>query len=107
MAGFGSVLYLSSQLGAGPRDGLMLGLSRKTGWSVRFRRTALEVFVLIVGWVLGGAVGIGTVVFALAIGPAMQWLADKSGKELGENREGQPPFFIRRSAQMVRSYSNS
>jgi uncharacterized membrane protein YczE len=107
MAGFGSVLYLGSQLGAGPRDGLMLGLSRKTGWSVRFTRTALEVFVLIVGWVLGGAVGIGTVVFALAIGPAMQWLADRSGQELGENRGGQPLFSYAEVLKWPRSYSNS
>ena len=55
LAGFGSALYLGSQLGAGPRDGLMLGLSKKTGWSVRRTRTALEVFVLIVGWILGGS----------------------------------------------------
>ena len=77
LAGFGSGLYLGSQLGAGPRDGLMLGLSRKAGWSVGRTRTALEVLVLIVGWILGGAVGIGTVVFALTIGPAIQLMAGK------------------------------
>jgi uncharacterized membrane protein YczE len=79
LASLGSALYLGSQLGAGPRDGLMLGLSRKTGWSVRSTRTALEVLVLIVGWILGGAVGIGTVISALTIGPAIQFMAAKPG----------------------------
>lgn len=91
LAGFGSALYLGSQLGAGPRDGLMLGLSRKTGWSVRRTRTVLEVLVLIVGWILGGAVGIGTVIFALTIGPAIQFIAGKAGQELG--KQGDEPHF--------------
>ena len=82
LAGVGTVLYLGSQLGAGPRDGLMLGLSRIKGWSVSRTRTGLEVLVLIVGWVLGGAVGIGTVVFALTIGPTIQFIAAKAGQEL-------------------------
>jgi len=62
----------------------MMGLSRKTGcWSVRRTRTALEVFVQIVGWLLGGAVGIGTVIFVLTIGPAIQFVAGKVGQQLG------------------------
>jgi uncharacterized membrane protein YczE len=83
LAGLGTVLYLGSQLGAGPRDGLMLGLSRRNGWSVSRTRTALEVLVLIVGWVLGGAVGIGTIIFALTIGPTIQFIAGKAGEDLG------------------------
>lgn len=83
LASFGTALYLGSQLGAGPRDGLMLGLSRKTGWSVRRTRTALEVLVLFVGWILGGAIGIGTVIFALAIGPGIQFMSGKAGEQLG------------------------
>ena len=83
LASFGSALYLGSQLGAGPRDGLMLGLSRKTGWSVGRTRTALEVLVLVVGWILGGAVGIGTLISALTIGPAIQFLSGKTGQQLG------------------------
>lgn len=82
LAGLGSVLYLGSQLGAGPRDGLMLGLSRKTGWSVRLTRTALEVAVLVAGWFLGGAVGVGTVVIALTIGPVIQLMSLMTGEEL-------------------------
>lgn len=62
-------LYIGSQLGPGPRDGLMTGLVRRTGLSVRLVRTTLEVTVLAVGFLLGGPVGLGTVVYALAIGP--------------------------------------
>src|SRR6185503_10211311 len=83
LAGLGTVLYLGSKLGAGPRDGLMLGLSRRKGWSVSRTRTALEVLVLIIGWVLGGAVGIGTIIFALTIGPTIQFIAAKAGEDLG------------------------
>jgi uncharacterized membrane protein YczE len=96
LGGLGGALYLGSQLGAGPRDGLMLGLSRKTGRSVRVTRTALEVFVLIVGWILGGAVGIGTLVSALTIGPAIQFIARKTGQQLGE-RVDQRPLLMRQS----------
>lgn len=67
--GLAGALYIGSQLGPGPRDGLMTGLVRRTGLSVRLVRTSLEVLVLGVGWLLGGLVGLGTVVYALAIGP--------------------------------------
>lgn len=82
LIGLGSVLYLGSQLGAGSRDGLMLGLSRKTGWSLHLTRTALEVTVLIAGWFLGGAVGVGTVLVALTIGPVIQFMSRMTGEEL-------------------------
>lgn len=82
LGGIGSALYLSSQLGAGPRDGLMLGLVRKTGWSVRLTRTALEAAVLFIGWILGGAVGVGTVISALMIGPVIQFMSRKVGWEM-------------------------
>lgn len=80
----GSVAYLASQLGAGPRDGLMLGLSRKTGWSLSVTRTALEVAVLATGSLLGGSVGLGTVFIALAIGPVIQFVSRISGEELSK-----------------------
>ena len=67
--GVATALYIGASLGAGPRDGLMTGLVRRTGRSVRVVRTGLEVTVLGVGWLLGGTVGIGTVLYALAIGP--------------------------------------
>lgn len=65
-------LYLSAAFGAGPRDGLWRGIVARTGLSVRRVRTTLEVTVLGLGWLLGGTVGIGTVVYAIAIGPLVQ-----------------------------------
>lgn len=64
--------YIGARLGPGPRDGLMTGLVRRTGRSVRLVRTGIEVTVLAVGFALGGAVGLGTVVYALGIGPLVQ-----------------------------------
>jgi uncharacterized membrane protein YczE len=68
----GSGLYLASDLGPGPRDGLMTGLHFRFGWSIRRSRTVVEVAVLILGFLMGGTVGLGTVVFALGIGPLVQ-----------------------------------
>jgi uncharacterized membrane protein YczE len=68
----GSGLYLSTDLGPGPRDGLMTGLHHRFGWSIRRARTAVEVTVLVLGWALGGTVGLGTLVFAFGIGPLVQ-----------------------------------
>lgn len=62
-------LYIGARLGPGPRDGLMTGLHRRTGWRIWIVRTLIEVTVLIIGWILGGQVGIGTLAFALLIGP--------------------------------------
>ncbi len=67
-----TAMYIGSRFGAGPRDGLMTGLNRRTGWSIRLVRTAIEVVVVAVGWALGGTFGVGTVVFALVIGPLIQ-----------------------------------
>ena len=67
-----TALYIGSQLGPGPRDGLMTGLHRRTGVSIRLVRTGLEVVVVAIGWVLGGVVGIGTLLYALGIGPLVQ-----------------------------------
>jgi len=72
LCGIASGLYIGAQLGRGPRDGLMTGLHRRTGWSLRLVRTLLEVAVVLVGLTLGGVLGIGTVVYALAIGPLTQ-----------------------------------
>jgi uncharacterized membrane protein YczE len=72
--GIASACYIGARLGPGPRDGLMTGLARRTGWSVRLSRTLIEIVVLGVGWLLGGSVGAGTVVYALAIGPIVQLL---------------------------------
>ncbi|MGX5681546.1 membrane protein YczE [Schumannella luteola] len=62
-------LYIGARFGPGPRDGLMTGIHRKWGWRIWIVRTAIEVTVLVIGWLLGGNVGIGTLAFALLIGP--------------------------------------
>jgi uncharacterized membrane protein YczE len=67
-----TVLYIGAGLGPGPRDGLMTGLVARTGLSVRLVRTSIEASVLAVGWLLGGTVGVGTLVYALGIGPLVQ-----------------------------------
>lgn len=66
--------YIGARLGPGPRDGLMTGLVRRTGRSVRLVRTCIEVTVLATGWLLGGTVGVGTVLYALSIGPLVHML---------------------------------
>ena len=68
----GAGLYISANLGAGPRDGLMVGLTRVSGWPFWVIRTIGESVVLITGWLLGGTVGIGTALFAISIGTLMQ-----------------------------------
>ena len=68
----GSALYLGAHLGPGPRDGLMVAIHVRTGWRVGTARAVLECVVLVLGVLLGGPVGIGTVLFALGIGPAVQ-----------------------------------
>jgi uncharacterized membrane protein YczE len=86
--GLGSGLYLGADLGPGPRDGLMTGLHRRTGWSIRRARTTIELTVLVIGWALGGTIGLGTVVFAVGIGPLVQAflkLFDRDGR-LGRRR---------------------
>ena len=74
LCGVASALYIGAQLGRGPRDGLMTGLARRTGASIRLVRTALEVTVVLIGLTLGGVLGLGTVLYALAIGPITQAL---------------------------------
>ncbi|MET9297510.1 hypothetical protein [Streptomyces sp. NPDC003077] len=71
--GVATGLYISARFGPGPRDGLMTGLHRRTGRPLRLVRTCIEVTVLAVGFVLGGSVGVGTVLYALAIGPLAQF----------------------------------
>ncbi|WP_197519886.1 membrane protein YczE [Pseudonocardia sp. HH130630-07] len=65
--------YIGVGLGPGPRDGLMTGLADRTGWSVRLVRTAIEVTVVLTGWLLGGTFGVVTVLYAVGVGPLIQW----------------------------------
>ncbi|MCU1409211.1 MAG: putative rane protein YczE [Microbacteriaceae bacterium] len=66
-------LYIGAHFGPGPRDGLMTGLHRRTGWKIWIVRTGIEVVVLAIGWALGGNVGVGTVLFAVLVGPLCNW----------------------------------
>jgi uncharacterized membrane protein YczE len=77
-----TALYIGSQFGPGPRDGLMTGLHRRTGVSIRLVRTGLEVFVVAIGWLLGGVVGVGTVLYAVGIGPLVQLMLPRFIVEL-------------------------
>lgn len=70
--GIAGAMYIGAGLGPGPRDGLMTGLCRRTGWSIRLVRTGIELTVLAVGWLLGGTVGVGTILYAVTIGPIVQ-----------------------------------
>ena len=72
LGGVATGMYIGARYGPGPRDGLMTGLARRTGRSIRLVRTAIEVTVLVAGWALGGSVGVGTVAYAVAIGPLAQ-----------------------------------
>jgi uncharacterized membrane protein YczE len=74
--GAATALYIGAGLGPGPRDGLMTGLARR-GHSLRLMRTGIEVSVLAAGWLLGGAVGVGTVLYAVSIGPLVHILLPK------------------------------
>ncbi len=67
-----TALYVGARLGPGPRDGLMTGLVRRTGASVRLVKTLIELAVVLLGWAMGGTLGVGTVVFVVAIGPLVQ-----------------------------------
>ena len=71
LVGLGSGIYLISNLGPGPRDGLMTGLTRVTNFPIAFVRASIEISAVLIGWYLGGTVGLGTLIFALGIGPAV------------------------------------
>lgn len=73
LAGWFTGAYIAAGLGTGPRDGLVLALAARSGWPVRRVRTAVELSVLALGWQLGGGLGMGTVIYALLVGPSMQW----------------------------------
>jgi len=91
VCGLATAMYIGAQLGRGPRDGLMTGLARRTGLSLRLVRTLLEIAVVIIGLLLGGVAGLGTVLYALAIGPLTQlmlpwWIVDPASLLGGDDR---------------------
>ena len=71
--GIATAVYIGVDAGAGPRDSLMLAIHRTTGVSIRVARGAIEAIVVLIGWLLGGPLGLGTVIFAVLIGPSVQW----------------------------------
>ena len=71
--GVATAVYIGVDAGAGPRDSLMLAIQRTTRVSLRMARGAIEIVVVLIGWLLGGPLGLGTVIFALLIGPSVQW----------------------------------
>jgi len=71
LVGLGSGIYLVANLGPGPRDGLMTGLTKISGYPISLVRASLEITVVMVGWYFGGTVGLGTLIFAFGIGPAV------------------------------------
>jgi uncharacterized protein len=99
--GIGSGLYLTTNLGPGPRDGWMTGIHRRTGWPISAVRLAIEATVVVLGWLLGGTVGIGTVLFALLVGPAVGYglrvaqalggVAIESAADLDKDEDEQHP----------------
>ncbi|MBW3114278.1 YitT family protein [Bacillus sp. MCCB 382] len=80
--GYGIGLYVSADLGAGPRDSLMLLVVEKTGWKVQWVRNGMEIIVFFLGWLLGGPVGIGTVIIALGLGSIVGFSLPQSKKLL-------------------------
>jgi len=75
IVGFGTAMYLIANLGAGPRDGLMTGFQKKTNAPIALVRACIEIIVVLAGWLLGGIVGVGTLFYALGIGPVVAfWL---------------------------------
>ncbi len=99
MMGAGTGMYLGANLGPGPRDGLMTGLAAR-GWQVRIARTAIEVAVLGLGVLLGGTIGVGTAIFALTIGPLVQFFiprfADPDSPTASDSGYDTPPLGVSR-----------
>jgi uncharacterized membrane protein YczE len=88
--GMAGAIYIGSQLGPGPRDGLMTGLAARTGRSLRLVRVGIELTVLAIGVLLGGTIGVGTVLYALAIGPLVQFFLRFSVVRLPVGGAGSP-----------------
>ncbi len=96
--GLATALYIGSQFGRGPRDGLMTGLVRRTGWRLAPVRTGIEVTVVLLGVLLGGTLGVGTLLYAFALGPLTQLLLPPLVVALVSDGSRRPPRRPRRSS---------
>lgn len=100
-----SGLYIGAHFGPGPRDGLMTGMNSRLGWPIWVSRLTVEVTVLAIGWLLGGTVGVGTVVFALGIGPLVHIalpLLDTARTRHGHGEEPETPTRLPEDTGLVR-----
>ena len=97
LIGWASYFYLSAAFGAGPRDSFMVGAIRKTGWPVWKVRTILEATVAALGYLLGGPIGIGTLLVVFTLGPSIQWAFNIMGKR-AQDIEHDPFYFWRRKS---------
>lgn len=86
--GLAGALYIGSRFGPGPRDGLMTGLTARTGWPLNWVRTGIEVAVLVTGWLLGGTVGLGTLLYASTIGHLLHWFLPLVSVDVGDPLQG-------------------
>jgi len=98
LVGLASATYIGARLGAGPRDGFVLALSRKFGRSLRATRISIELVVLMVGFALGGPIGLGTVLFAVLMGPIMQ----ASLRLFGVGHDPSPTWRVAEAASPIR-----
>ncbi len=87
LIGWATGPYIGAQLGPGPRDGLMTGIARR-GPSIRLTRTVLEITVLVLGILMGGTFGVGTVAYVLAVGPIVQFFLPRWTVDIGRNADG-------------------
>lgn len=93
--GWASYFYLSAAFGAGPRDSLMVGIIKKADWPVWKIRTIIETLVAVIGYFLGGPIGIGTIIIAFTLGPSIQWAFSIMGKR-AQDIEHDPLFYWRK-----------
>ncbi len=96
--GLATAVYIGARLGPGPRDGLMTGLVRRTGWPVRWVRMGIEGVVVATGWALGGTVGLTTLAYALLIGPIVHWLLPRFDRRAAVIETTAAPALTRSSA---------
>ena len=97
--GVATAIYISVDAGAGPRDSLMLGIERVSRLSLRMARAVIEITVSVIGWILGGPLGVGTLIFAILIGPSVQWAFNSLNLTQEKVKRNNPPSLGKRPNQ--------